>query len=58
MGEKVYGEDDPKVIKAARAIAACRNARRVKEGMEDIGLLSSDIEDARAALDTLGMLRC
>lgn len=55
--ESIYGEDDPKVIRAARAIAEKRNARLVAQGMESQGLLPQDIEDAQAALATVGMLR-
>lgn len=36
--------------KMARALAEKRNARRVREGMEDLGVLTWDFEDADAVL--------
>jgi len=57
--EILWGEDDPKVIKAARALANLRSTRAQRLGIPDYGSLRrEDIEDARAVLDTLGMLRC
>ena len=53
----LYGETDPKLIRAARAIASNRNARRVELGYDDVGVMLADLHDARAVFDTLGMLR-
>lgn len=53
----LYGETDPKLIRAARAIAANRNARRVEFGHDDVGVLPVDLHDARAVFETLGLLR-
>lgn len=53
----LYGETDPKLIRAARAIAAKRNARRVELGQDDVGVLPTDLHDARAVFEALGMLR-
>ena len=55
--ECVYGETDPKLIRAARAIAASRNARRIDMGERDAGVLPEDLQDARVVFETLGMLR-
>ncbi len=55
---KLYGEDDPQLIRAAKAIAANRNARRVRDGLDDIGVMLEDMEDARVVFAILGMLRC
>ena len=55
--EILYGETDPKLIRAARAIAANRNARRVKGGRDAVGVLEEDLRDAIAVFETLGMMR-
>jgi hypothetical protein len=54
MPDAVYGETDPKLVRAARAIAANRNARRIKSGLDDVGVLPEDLEDAKAAFVACG----
>jgi hypothetical protein len=58
--EHTWGETDPKVIKAARALAKLRGVRARALGIPDSGnsITRQDIEDARAVFDTLGMSRC
>jgi hypothetical protein len=56
-----HGETDPVVIRAAYALAQVRCARMAHAHDDDdwggLSVSAIDIEDARAVLATLGMLR-